>query len=93
MTDEVEDAEFEEVEIPEPNIIIIDEKPYDSNALSPKEQYCLQQMQEISEKQEKLKYRLDRLQMSRNGFAQVLKDELPEEEEVKEDESETEDTG
>ena len=93
MTDEVEDAEFEEVEIPEPNIIIIDEKPYDSNALRPKAQYCLQQMQEISEKQEKLKYRLDRLQMSRNGFAQVLKDELPEEEEVKEDESETEDTG
>ncbi|MAH72684.1 MAG: hypothetical protein CMK29_01140 [Porticoccaceae bacterium] len=93
MTDEVEDAEFEEVEIPEPNIIIIDEKPYDSNALSPKAQYCLQQMQEISEKQEKLKYRLDRLQMSRNGFAQVLKDELPKEEEVKEDESETEDTG
>jgi len=64
-----------------------DDKEYDSDTLSDKAKVCLARLENISVKENQLSAEFADLQVLKQHYNNVLKQELPKEEEVKEEKS------
>ena len=66
------------------NMIIIDNKEYDENKLSDKGKVAFSQLQQIKQKQISLTMDYQNTQILQNHYGEILKEELPKAEKLKE---------
>ena len=65
-------------------MIIIDNKEYDENKLSDKGKVAFSQLQQIKQKQISLTMDYQNTQILQNHYGEILKEELPKDEKLKE---------